>query len=196
GYLRAVREWCDEQGLLLIFDEVQSGMGRTGTLWAYEQEGMEPDIFTSAKALGGGVPVSAVLAKEHASVFVPGDHGSTFGGNPLATAAGAHVMHRLLEGGVLANSKARGEQLQQRLAGLEDRHALVSGERGIGLLHGLELSSDVAVDVANAAREAGLLLNPIRPDVVRFMPPLTVTEAEIDQAVDIVEGVLDTLEQS
>ena len=100
-------------------------------------------------------------------------------------------MHRLLDGGVLANAKARGEQLQRRLAGLEDRHALVSGERGIGLLRGLELSSDVAVDVANAAREAGLLLNPVRPDVVRFMPPLTVTEAEIDQAVDIVEGVLD-----
>jgi len=127
---------------------------------------------------------------------VPGDHGSTFGGNPLATTAGAHVMHRLLEGGVLENAKARGEQLGRRLAGLEDRHVLASGERGIGLLRGLELSQEISVDVANAAREAGLLVNPIRPDVVRFMPPLTVTEAEIDDAVDIVKGVLDSLEQS
>jgi acetylornithine/N-succinyldiaminopimelate aminotransferase len=195
-YLQQVRAWCDEQGILLILDEIQTGMGRAGTLWAYEQAGIEPDIMTSAKGLAGGVPIGAVLAKEHASVFVPGDHGSTFGGNPLATAAGAHVMHRLLEGGVLENAKARGKQLQRRLASLEDRHALVSGERGIGLLRGLELESDMAVDVANAAREAGLLVNPVRPDVVRFMPPLTVTEAEIDQAVDIVEAVLDSLEQS
>jgi acetylornithine/N-succinyldiaminopimelate aminotransferase len=195
-YLQQVRAWCDEQGILLILDEIQTGMGRSGTLWAYEQAGIEPDIMTSAKGLAGGVPIGAVLAKEHASVFVPGDHGSTFGGNPLATTAGAHVMHRLLEGGVLQNAKARGEQLGRRLAGLEDRHVLASGERGIGMLRGLELSQDISVDVANAAREAGLLVNPIRPDVVRFMPPLTVTEAEIDDAVDIVEGVLDSLEQS
>ena len=195
-YLQQVRAWCDEQGILLILDEIQTGMGRSGTLWAYEQAGIEPDIMTSAKGLAGGVPIGAVLAKEHASVFVPGDHGSTFGGNPLATTAGAHVMHRLLEGGVLENAKARGEQLGRRLAGLEDRHVLASGERGIGLLRGLELSQEISVDVANAAREAGLLVNPIRPDVVRFMPPLTVTEAEIDDAVDIVKGVLDSLEQS
>jgi len=195
-YLQQVRAWCDEQGILLILDEIQTGMGRSGTLWAYEQAGIEPDIMTSAKGLAGGVPIGAVLAKEHASVFVPGDHDSTFGGNPLATTAGAHVMHRLLEGGVLENAKARGEQLGRRLAGLEDRHVLASGERGIGLLRGLELSQEISVDVANAAREAGLLVNPIRPDVVRFMPPLTVTEAEIDDAVDIVKGVLDSLEQS
>jgi acetylornithine/N-succinyldiaminopimelate aminotransferase len=195
-YLQQVRAWCDEQGILLILDEIQTGMGRSGTLWAYEQAGIEPDIMTSAKGLAGGVPIGAVLAKEHASVFVPGDHGSTFGGNPLATAAGAHVMHRLLESGVLENAKARGEQLAQRLAGLEDRHDLVSGQRGIGLLRGLELTQDVSVAVMNGAREAGLLVNPIRPDVVRFMPPLTVTEAEINQAVDIVEAVLDSLEQS
>jgi acetylornithine/N-succinyldiaminopimelate aminotransferase len=195
-YLQQVRVWCDEQGILLILDEIQTGMGRSGMLWAYEQAGIEPDIMTSAKGLAGGVPIGAVLAKEHASVFVPGDHGSTFGGNPLATAAGAHVMRRLLEGGVLANAKARGAQLQQRLAGLQDRHVLVSGERGIGLLRGLELSSDVAVDVANAAREAGLLVNPVRPDLLRFMPPLTVAAAEIDQAVAIVEEVLDSIEQN
>jgi predicted acetylornithine/succinylornithine family transaminase len=192
-YLKQVRAWCDEQGILLILDEIQTGMGRSGTLWAYEQAGIEPDIMTSAKGLAGGVPIGAVLAKEHASVFQPGDHGSTFGGNPLATAAGHHVLTRLLDGGVLANAKARGEQLRQRLAGLEDRHSLATGERGIGLLRGLELGADVAGDVVTGARERGLLVNPVRPSVVRFMPPLTVTEAEIDQAVDIVESVLDEL---
>jgi len=195
-YLQQVRAWCDEQGILLILDEIQTGMGRSGTLWAYEQAGIEPDIMTSAKGLGGGVPIGAVMAKEHAAVFVPGDHGSTFGGNPLATAAGAHVMRRLLEQGVLANAKARGEQLEQRLAGLEDRHELAAGQRGVGLMRGLELSRDVSVAVANAAREAGLLINPIRPNVVRFLPPLTVTAEEIDQAIDIVESVLDSLDES
>lgn len=193
-YLKQVRAWCDTQGILLILDEIQTGIGRTGTIWAYEQAGVEPDIMTSAKGIAGGVPLGAVLAKEHASVFVPGDHGSTFGGNPLATAAGAYVVHQLTDGGVLENAQARGEQLSQRLAGLEDRHPLVIGEDGAGLLRRLELSEDVAGDVVNAAREHGLLLNPVRPNRVRFMPPLNVTAAEIDQAVDIVEAALTALE--
>jgi acetylornithine aminotransferase/acetylornithine/N-succinyldiaminopimelate aminotransferase len=193
-YLKQVRAWCDEQGILLILDEIQTGIGRTGTIWAYEQAGVEPDIMTSAKGIAGGVPLGAVLAKEHAAVFVPGDHGSTFGGNPLATAAGAYVVRQLKERGVLENAKARGEQLSQRLAGLEDRHPLVTGEAGAGLLRRLELAEDVAGDVVTAARENGLLLNPVRPNLVRFMPPLTVTAAEIDQAVDIVEAALTALE--
>jgi acetylornithine/N-succinyldiaminopimelate aminotransferase len=189
-YLKRVRAWCDENGLLLILDEVQTGIGRTGTLWAYEQAGIEPDIMTSAKGLGGGVPVGAMLAKEHASVFEPGDHGSTFGGQPLATAAAAHVVRRVVESGLLEHVRERGRQLARRLAGLEDRSPLVSGERGAGLLRGLELTQDVAPEVVKRSLERGLLLNPVRPDVVRFMPPLTVTEQEIDEAVDIVEGVL------
>ena len=196
GYLQAVRAWCDEQGVLLILDEIQTGIGRTGTVWAYEQAGVEPDIMTSAKGIAGGVPLGAVLAKEHASVFEPGDHGSTFGGNPLATAAGAYVVRQLVEGGVLENAKARGEQLSQRLAGLEDRHPLAIGEDGGGLLRRLELAEDVAGDVVTRARENGLLLNPVRPNRVRFMPPLNVTEAEIDQAVDIVEAALADLESN
>jgi len=193
-YLKQVRAWCDEQGILLILDEIQTGIGRTGTVWAYEQAGVEPDIMTSAKGIAGGVPLGAVLAKEHACVFVPGDHGSTFGGNPLATAAGAYVVRQLHARGVLENAKARGQQLSQRLAGLEDRHPLVIGEAGGGLLRRLELAEDVAGEVATKARERGLLLNPVRPNRVRFMPPLTVTAAEIDQAVDIVEAVLTELE--
>jgi len=195
-YLKTVRAWCDEQGILLILDEIQTGIGRTGTIWAYEQAGVEPDIMTSAKGIAGGVPLGAVLAKEHASIFEPGDHGSTFGGNPLATAAGAYVVRQLTEGGVLENAKARGEQLSQRLAGLVDRHPLAIGEDGGGLLRRLELAQDVSGDIVTKARENGLLLNPVRPNRVRFMPPLNVTAAEIDQAVDIVEAALTELESN
>ena len=192
-YLQEVRSWCDDQGILLILDEIQTGMGRSGKLWAYELVGIEPDIMTSAKGLAGGVPIGAVLAKNSACVLEPGDHGSTFGGNPLATAAGAHVIKRLINDGILENVVARGNQIQQRLEGLQDRHILVSGQRGVGLLRGLELSKDVAVDSVNASRSQGLLLNPVRPNIVRFMPPLTVTEDEIDKAIDIIDSVLQSL---
>ena len=126
GYLKAIRQWCDEQGILLILDEVQTGCGRTGTLWAYEQAGVEPDIMTLAKGLGGGVPVGAVLAKNHAAVFEPGDHGSTFGGNPLATAAALYVMQQVIDGGVTKNSQERGEQLARHFASFEDRFESVA----------------------------------------------------------------------
>jgi len=195
-YLQQVRAWCDEQGILLILDEIQTGIGRTGTIWAYEQAGIEPDIMTSAKGIAGGVPLGAVMAKERASVFEPGDHGTTFGGNPLATAAGVYVTRQLTEGGVLENAKARGEQLSQRLSGLVDRHPIAIGEDGAGLLRRLELAEDVSGDVVTAARENGLLLNPVRPNRVRFMPPLNVSAAEIDQAVDIVEAALTSLESN
>ena len=156
NYLQEVRSWCDDQGILLILDEIQTGMGRSGKLWAYEFAGIEPDIMTSAKGLAGGVPVGAVLAKNTACVLEPGDHGSTFGGNPLATAAGSHVIKRLLNDGILENVVKRGDQLSQRLEGLQDRHSLVSGQRGIGLLRGLELSKDIAADIVNESRKLGL----------------------------------------
>lgn len=189
-YLKQVRAWCDEQHLLLIFDEVQTGMGRTGTIWAYEQEGVEPDIMTSAKGLGGGVPIGAVMAKEHAAVFEPGDHGNTFGGNPLATAAGTYVMRQLLEGGVLANVNARSAQLRQRLEGLVDRLEVVRGVRGRGLLMGLELHKEIAGDVVVAGLGKGVLLNGVRPDVVRMMPPLTITADEVDEGVNRLEAAI------
>ncbi len=189
-YLQRVRRWCDEQGILLIFDEVQTGSGRTGTLWYHEQVGVVPDIMTLAKGLGGGVPIGAVLAKEACSVFEPGDHGSTFGGNALATAAGAYVIRQLVEGGVVDNVRARGEQLERRLAGLEDRSPLVAGQRGVGLLRGLVLTADIGPDVAARAMAHGLLVNSVRPNVIRFLPPLNVSAEEIDQAVDIIDTVL------
>jgi acetylornithine/N-succinyldiaminopimelate aminotransferase len=189
-YLRAVRAWCDEQKLLLILDEVQTGMGRTGSLWAYEQAGIEPDIMTSAKGLGGGVPIGALLAKEHCSVFEPGDHGNTFGGNPLATAAGTYVMRQLIDGDVLANVRARSDQLRQRLEGIADRNEVVRGVRGRGLLLGLELHREIAPDVVVTGVKHGVLLNPVRPDVVRMMPPLTITDEEIDRGMERLEAAI------
>lgn len=189
-YLKSVRGWCDEQRILLILDEVQTGCGRSGTLWAHQQAGVEPDIMTLAKGLGGGVPIGAVLAKEACAVFEPGDHGSTFGGNSLAAAAATHVLTRLIDGGVLQNAKARGEQLARRLGALADISPLVAGQRGVGLLRGLELTEEVAPEVVTRALGRGLILNPVRPNVVRFMPPLTVTAEEIDRAVEIVGGVV------
>lgn len=189
-YLKQVRAWCDERQLLLILDEVQTGVGRLGTLWGYQQAGIEPDIMTLAKGLAGGVPIGAVLAKEHAAVFEPGDHGSTFGGNPLSTAAGKYVLGRVAEGDVMANVQARGEQLERALLSLEDRYPVVQGVRGRGLLRGLELREEIAPDVVTAALERGLLANPVRPNVVRLMPPLTVTAEEIDEAVAIIESAL------
>ena len=189
-YLRKLREWCDEQQMLLILDEIQVGMGRTGTLWAHEQAGIEPDVMTSAKALGGGLPIGALLAKEHANVFEPGDHGSTFGGQPLATAAAAHVLRRVLEGDILQNVRARGDQAARALTALGEKHAVVKGVRGRGLLIGLELNEAIAGDVVVASMHAGLLLNPVRPDVVRLMPPLTVSADEIDRCVEIIDAAI------
>ena len=189
-YLHKLREWCDEQQMLLILDEIQVGMGRTGTLWAHEQAGIEPDVMTSAKALGGGLPIGALLAKEHANVFEPGDHGSTFGGQPLATAAAAHVLRRVLEGDILQNVRARGDQAARALTALGEKHAVVKGVRGRGLLIGLELNEAIAGDVVVASMHAGLLLNPVRPDVVRLMPPLTVSADEIDRCVEIIDAAI------
>jgi predicted acetylornithine/succinylornithine family transaminase len=190
NYLREVSAWCDEHDLLLILDEVQTGVGRTGTLWAYEQTGIEPDIMTLAKGLGGGVPIGCLLAKEAASVFEPGDHGTTFGGNPLATAAGTYVMQQLIDGGVMDNVTARSDQLTQRLESLADRSDAVEGQRGKGLLRALVLSEEIAGAVALEAMERGLFVNAVRPNAIRFMPALTVTEDEIDRAVAIVEDAL------
>ena len=189
-YLRKLREWCDEQQLLLMLDEIQVGMGRTGTLWAHEQAGIEPDVMTSAKALGGGVPIGALLCKESANVFEPGDHGSTFGGQPLATAAAAYVVRRVLESDILGNVRARGAQAAAALSALGEKHAAVKGVRGRGLLIGLELNDAIAPDVVVNSVGRGLLLNPVRPDVVRLMPPLNVSAEEVDRCVEIIDAAI------
>lgn len=189
-YLRGLRELCDRRGLLLIFDEVQTGMGRTGKLFGYENFGVTPDIMTLAKALGGGLPIGAMLAREDvAKSFVPGSHASTFGGNPLVCSVGLAVMKTLLKGGVLKNCVRMGKFFVQGLEKLKDRFSFVRGIRGKGLLLGLELEIEGAKIVDQCMAE-GLLINCTASKVLRFVPPLTITEKEITRGLGIVESVL------
>ena len=192
SYFSTIRAWCTEKGLLLILDEVQTGIGRLGELFGYQIWGIEPDIMTLAKGLGGGVPIGAVLAKEHADVFALGEHGSTFGGNPLTTAAAHAVIKYILDNDVVANARRMGEHLVAELGKLKRKHSRITDIRGRGLLIAIGLDSDASMEIVMACLERGLLVNPVKPNAVRFMPPLTVTEDEIDQALAIVDKALAT----
>ena len=193
SYLKRLREFCTKRDILLIFDEVQTGMGRTGTLFAYEQLGVVPDIMTLAKGLGGGVPIGACLAKESvAEAFSPGAHASTFGGNPLACAAGVAVCHALLEGQVLDQARQMGEYLAKGLAECKSRHRVVRAVRGIGLLQGMELDIDAKTVVADALSR-GVLINAAGERVLRFVPPLVITAQEIDQLIDTLNAIFTRL---
>lgn len=189
-YLRRVRRWCDEQSILLILDEVQTGIGRLGTLFGYQLYGVEPDVMTLAKGMGSGVPIGALLAKEHCSVFGPGDHGTTFGGNPLMTQAAYAVCKYVIDNDLSARAAERGRYLERKLRGMEDRFSSVTGVRGQGLLWALELDREIAEDVNLACLGEGLIANNLRPTSLRLCPPLTVSEEEIDQATAILERVL------
>lgn len=190
SYLRGLRELCDRRGLLLIFDEVQTGMGRTGKLFGYEHFGVQPDIMTLAKALGGGLPLGAMLARERvAKSFGPGSHASTFGGNPLVCSAGLAVMKTLLRGGALKNCVNMSRLFAQGLQKLKQRFPFVRGVRGKGLLLGLELDMEGA-EIVEACMKEGLLLNCTAYKVLRFAPPLTITAREIEHGLAIVERVL------
>jgi len=190
SYLPAVRRWCDENNMLLILDEVQTGMCRTGPLFAYQAMGAEPDVITLAKGLGGGVPIGAVMAKEKAAVFTPGDHGSTFGGNPLATAAGYAVTKYLLDNDMPSRVEKIGAYLAGKLLALRQRFPFISEVRGKGLLLAMAFDRDIAQRVTAEALQQGLIVNNVRPNAVRFAPPLTVSEAECDEAVAVLEKVL------
>ncbi|GIW12709.1 MAG: acetylornithine aminotransferase [Tepidiforma sp.] len=195
GYLAGLRAWCDERGLLLILDEVQTGIGRTGTLFAFEQEGVKPDIMALAKGLAGGVPIGAILAREEvAAHFVKGDHGSTFGGNPLAAAAALATLREVTAPGFLERVNEASRRLVERLQAIEDRHGLVTGIRGRGMLLAMGLARDCSADVVDEARRRGLLINNVRPNAVRLMPPLTVTDDEIERACDILEAAIVAVE--
>ena len=196
-YFKRVREICDQNDILLVFDEVQVGVGRTGTLWGYENLGVEPDIFTSAKGLAGGIPIGAMMSKKFCDVFEPGNHASTFGGNPFACASGLAVLKTIEGDRLLDNVKARGEQLRERLKMIQASYPTLFTEvRGWGLINGLEISGESAltsIDIVKAAMEAGLLLAPAGPKVLRFVPPLVVTEAEVAAAADILASVIASL---
>lgn len=188
-YLKNLRELCSSRDILLMFDEVQTGMGRTGTLFAYEQLGIEPDVMTLAKGLGGGMPIGACLARESvAAVFTAGSHASTFGGNPLACAAGLAVCRVLLEGRVLDHARQMGAYLAKGLADCKERHRVVREARGLGLLQGLELEIDARAVVADCLAR-GLLVNATSERVLRFVPPLIVTQQEIDKLLDALSSI-------
>ena len=190
SYLRGLRELCDQRGLLLIFDEVQTGMGRTGKLFGYEHFAVQPDIMTLAKALGGGLPLGAMLAREGvAKSFGPGSHASTFGGNPLVCSAGLAVMKTLLQGGALRNCVRMGKILAQGLERLKERFSFARAIRGKGLILGLELEMEGA-KIVEACMDEGLLLNCTAYKVLRFVPPLTITAKEIERGLAILEKVL------
>ena len=187
-YLEAVRAWCDEKNILLIFDEVQTGIGRLGTLFGYQIFGVEPDVMTLAKGLGGGVPIGAFLAKEQASVFEPkGEHGSTFGGNALTSAAAYASTKYVLDNDLCQKAKDDGEYLGRVLNDMKARLDGVKDVRGIGLLWAMEFQSDLASELYSVCIDDGLLLGLLGSNSIRLMPPLTVESEEIDQAVQILE---------
>ncbi|MBE9080120.1 aspartate aminotransferase family protein [Romeria aff. gracilis LEGE 07310] len=193
-YFKRLRQLCDEKGILLIFDEVQVGMGRTGNLWGHETLGAEPDIFTLAKGLGGGVPIGAMLCKRHCDVLGPGDHASTFGGNPFVCGVALRVCQTLEQAHLLENVRARGQQLRTGLRAIAQKYsALLTGARGWGLINGLVLREDTeltSIEIVKAAMAEGLLLVPAGPKVVRFVPPLIVAPSEVDQALEVVDRAL------
>lgn len=189
-YFQQIRQICDETGILLIMDEVQVGMGRSGKLWGYENLGIEPDIFSSAKGLGGGIPIGAMLCKSKCDIFQPGEHASTFGGNPFACAVALAVCQTLEQQNILENVQQRGEQLRARLTEIAAKYPdKITEVRGWGLINGMELNAEsqlTSADIVKAAMAEGLLLVPAGPKVVRFVPPLIVTAPEIDSAVQII----------
>ena len=190
GYLRGLRKLCDQRGILLIFDEIQVGMGRTGKLFAYEHYGVKPDIMTLAKALGGGLPIGAMLAREDvAKSFVPGTHASTFGGNPLVCSVGGAVLKTLLEGGVLKNCVQMEKIFLTGLQSLKDRFPFIREVRGKGLILGMELEDNGSPIVEECMQE-GLLINCTANKVLRFLPPLTIGKRDIARGLAILEKVL------
>lgn len=194
-YFKQVRKLCDEKGILLILDEVQVGMGRTGNLWGYETIGVEPDVFTSAKGLGGGVPIGAILTKSHCDVLKAGEHGSTFGGNPFVCGVALAVCKTLESENILTNVRSRGQQLRKGLKAIAAKYPnLCEGRRGWGLINGLVLKEGTAaIDVVKAALKEGLLVIPAGAKVVRMVPPLIVSESEVDEALSLLDKTLSKL---
>ena len=190
NYLAEVRQWCDQKGILLILDEVQTGIGRLGTLFGYQLYRVEPDIMTLAKGLGSGIPIGALLAKEKAAVFIPGDHNSTFGGNPVTSAAAYATVKYIIDNGIVDNAKEVGQYLFSRLEGLKNKYKFVTEVRGRGLLLAVEFDSDIAQSVSMACLERGLLVNLLKPNAIRLIPPLIISNWEVDEAIGILDNAL------
>lgn len=190
-YLKNLRDICDQNGLLLMFDEVQVGMGRTGKLFAYQHYGVEPDIMTLAKAMAGGMPVGAMLAKEEiASSFSRGTHASTFGGNPLSSAAGIATMEALIQDKILENCQEMGEYFYSKLLSLKEKHSFIKKVKGKGLILGIELSFECA-EIAMDCLKRGLLIICTMGNILRFLPPLIITEKEIDILIKTLDELFE-----
>lgn len=189
-YLKTVRQICNDTGALLIFDEIQTGMGRTGALFAYEHYGIEPDIMTLAKALANGLPIGAMLAKEHvAKAFGPGAHASTFGGTPIITAASLEVVKTLLEEKIIDHCRNVGAYFKEKLSWLKNRHDSIQDVRGLGLLLAIKLKTDGA-PVVTKCMEKGFLINCVQGNILRFIPPLIISKDEIDSLITCLDEIL------
>jgi len=182
-YLKAVREWCDEKGVLLILDEIQTGVGRLGSLWGYQSFGIEPDIMTLAKGLGGGVPIGAFLAKEKCSVFSPGDHGTTFGGNPLTCATAYAVFNYVIENDIPGTARKTGQYLMESLNKLKSKYPFINEVRGRGLLVAVQFTREIGQQVLEACLQSGVLVNRVKPNAIRLMPALNISKNEIDEGL-------------
>jgi acetylornithine/N-succinyldiaminopimelate aminotransferase len=194
-YLQAIRRLCDEKGAVMILDEVQTGIGRTGKWFGYQHFDVEPDIMTMAKALGGGVAIGAMMAKEEvAASLVPGKHASTFGGNCLACAAGIAVIEAIEQDNLLQNAADLGQYTKEKLSQLKQKHPSIDSVRGIGLMIGVQLNSP-CTEIVNKCLEKGLRINCTNQTVIRFMPPMIVTKEQIDKAIDILDSVMTELEK-
>ena len=194
AYMQGLRQWCDEQNLILICDEVQSGMGRTGKFFSWEHTGIRPDIVTMAKGLAGGVPIAAMLAAPRADIFEPGDHGTTFGGNPIACAAGVATMKTIIGEDLVGYAARMGEYLDQRLHELEAKHSGKMGDiRGLGLMRAFDLAEPRAQDIMDRALEQGMLITNAGPSTIRFVPPLIIQQADLDEAIEKLDAALAAL---
>ena len=190
GYLAALREICDEHNLLLMLDEVQTGIGRTGKMFAWQHEDVQPDVMALAKGLGSGVPIGAVVANERGDILEPGDHGTTFGGQPFTCAVANATVRHILAEGIPEQAAAKGEALMNDLRALQDRHPTINEVRGQGLLVAIEFSAEIGPALVAACRERGLLCNVVKPNTLRLVPPLTVSEDELAEAVGIIDAAL------
>jgi acetylornithine/N-succinyldiaminopimelate aminotransferase len=193
-YWQGLRQWCDENNLVLIADEVQAGMGRTGKFFSWEHFGATPDIVTLAKGLAGGVPIGAMLAAPRVDLFEPGDHGTTFGGNPIACAAAVATIRTIRNDKLLDNANEMGEYINGKLLALQEKYPFISGVRGVGLMRAFDVSNNRAIDVTKEAFDHGLLITNAGAGTIRFIPPLILTRTDIDQSMAILDEALATLE--
>jgi acetylornithine aminotransferase/acetylornithine/N-succinyldiaminopimelate aminotransferase len=189
-FMQGLRAWCDEQDLVLICDEIQTGMGRTGKFFSWQHYDARPDIVTMAKGLAGGVPIGAMLTDARTDIFVPGDHGTTFGGNPLACAAGIATVRTIIEKNLLENATQMGKCWRSKLDALCARYSFIDSPRGSGLMNAVHVKHSLASIIVQQALAHGLLLNSTAPDTLRMIPPLILTRSDIDEAAELLERTL------